>query len=70
MFAPEITKVIPARKRQPWYTPQLHCARQHLRRLERKYKRSQSKNRGLLFKDQMIAYNNLLGSTKGQYVSK
>ena len=66
-FAPEMTEVIPFCKRQPWYTPQLRCARQHLRRLELKWKRSQSKTDLLLFKDQRVAYNNLLDGTKGQY---
>ena len=66
-FASDITKVIPVRKRQPWYTPQLRCVRQHLRRLESKWKNTQSKIDLLLFKDQRLAYNNLLDSTKGQY---
>ena len=53
---------------KPWYTAELATEKQLRRKCERKYKNTQLESDKLLLKEQRNKYNNLLNSTKKDYI--
>ena len=53
---------------KPWYTAKLSAEKRLRRKCERKYKNTQLESDKLLLKEQRNKYNNLLNSTKKDYI--
>ena len=66
--APEKSRVVTVRADKPWYTAALSAEKRLRRKCERKYKNTQLESDKLLLKEQRNKYNNLLNSTKKDYI--
>ena len=53
---------------KPWYTAELSAGKRLRRKCQRKYKNTQLESDKLLLKEQRNKYNNLLNSTKKDYI--
>ena len=66
--APNKSRVVTVRAGKPSYTAELSAEKRLRRKCERKYKNTQLESDKLLLKEQRNKYNNLLNSTKKNYI--
>ena len=67
--APKKSRVVTVRADKPWYTAERSAEKRLRRKCERKYKNTQLESDKLLLKEQRNKYNNLLNSTKKNYIN-